>query len=180
MKKTIILAIAIVCLLFVVSCGDKNTIRMSLDKVGEEVVHNVSMTGVSGIIGDNIKTVIDFGNDDPLKMKYITNTYRYGESPASNVSIVKGRYYEAMAVLEGRDVCRGIIVFLEFENPESATGAADSIRKSMNRTSSPDGVFKLGLTGIVQNKNDLMVYYLMDDLAERELSRVFASKDYVK
>jgi len=180
MKRNIILlCVLALVLVFTVSCGSK-VIKMSIDKVGEAVSYNRSMTGVGDVFYNHIKTVIDFTDSDAKKMQYITNTLHYGSVPSVNVTIKAGRYYEAMSNLEGKDTCRGILTYLEFDSEETATAAANTIKANQNKSRSSDGVYNLNLVGVVQNKNDLMVYYLRDTLAEYELSRVFQSSDYVK
>lgn len=178
-KRVAVLLAITVILLVAVGCGS-DLIKMSIDKVGEAVAYNRSMTGVGDVFYNHIKDVIDFTDSDSNKIRYITNTLHYGDVPSINVTIQAGRYYEAVSNLDGVDICRGILVFLQFDSVESATAAISVIKGAMNRGRSADGKYVLNLFDVVQNKNDLMVYYLRDTLAEYELKRVFTSKDYVK
>ena len=181
MKKISILVLALICMLVTfVGCG-KDVIKMSLDKVGDEVVYNRSMVGIGDIIGNNIKNVIDFTDADTKKMGYITNTVYYNsDTVKENITIEKGRYYEAFSDTESGKVCRGILVFLQFKDAESDVSAVETINQNMNKDKSEDGVFNLNLFGTVVKKNVIFVYYLRDVQAEYELRRVFSDNSYVK
>jgi hypothetical protein len=175
MKKAVSLIITLALILVLVSCSGSK-IKMSISEVGDFVVYNRSMVGVDDLIGNNIKTVVDFKDADAKKMSYITNTLNYGSTSAS-INIVNGRYYEAYSEQEGKKICRGILVFLEMEDAQKAEAAINQIKKDLNSERSSDGVYNLSLVDAVQNKNDIFIYYLRDVQAEFELKRVFTSKD---
>lgn len=73
MKKAVSLIITLALILVLVSCSGSK-IKMSISEVGDFVVYNRSMVGVDDLIGNNIKTVVDFKDADAKKMSYITNT----------------------------------------------------------------------------------------------------------
>ena len=179
MKKSFFLCtVAIALALCLFSGCAESTVKMSLEDVGEAVVNNRSMVGAGGIIGENIKETVMFQNDDPNKMRYITNNLHTEDySPSFDVEIESGRYYEAFTEYDETKTYRGVICFLKFKDTESATEAAEIIKNNINTSM---GNNSLNCTEVAENKNMLCVIATQEPQPCFELNRVFEDDTYVK
>ncbi len=181
MKKKLYAATALLLAAACLLSGCKSdTLRMSLEKIGESVVYNQSMVGVGGEISDHIRSTIVFDNDDPDKMKYITNNiYSDSFDITDDVTIEEGIYYDSFLNLKGVDYARGVIVFLEFASSDAASEALSVIQGDLNFTSNSDGTCDLEYGEAVQNKNVICVIVTYEPNAYLELKRVFLDNSYV-
>lgn len=179
-RKFYVTAALLLAAVFALTGCQSDTLRMSLEKIGDSVVFNQSMVGVSGEIGDHITSTIAFDNDDANKMKYITNNlYSDSFDVTDDVTIEKGLYYDAFVTLKGVDYARGVIVFLEFESSDAAADALPVIQGDLNFTSNSDGTCDLEYGEAVQNKNFICVIVTYEPNSYLELKRVFLDNSYV-
>ena len=179
MKRILCLAAVVLLCLTLVACG-KETLSMTAGEVAENVVDNESMVGVSGTLNKFFRPKVMFDNNDPNKVKYMTNNVHSGITPDFDVEIVEGAYYEAFVDVGGTEYARATVAAISFATPEKANAAFKTIEENLNLTSNEDGTCNLEYGKVSIRKNVIFVVATYENNTQLELTRVFNNKNYVK
>lgn len=182
-KRKILVVLIAFCLLSccLLSACSSDKMSMSLDKISEAVIYNQSMVGVGKEFTENIRTKEHFTNTDANKMKYITNNMYSDEfTVTADLTIVQGIYYAVFLTLNDVDYARAVVVFIEFEDAESAGEAANVINANLNLENNAAGTCNLTFGEAVARKNVVCVIACQEINTFLELKRVFLSNSYVR
>lgn len=152
---------------------------MSAVEIADAVVYNESMVGVSGTLNKYFSPKVMFDNNDPNKDKYMTNNVHSDLEPELNVDIVEGAYYEAFVDVNGTEYARATVAAIEFETPEAAEAAFQTIEENLNLSSNEDGTCDLEYGKVSIRKNVIFVVATYENNTQLELTRVFNNKNYV-
>ena len=161
-------------------CGNKDTLSMSIEKIGDNVIYNESMVGVSGTLNKYFRPVVVFDNNDTNKMRYITNNLHTMNDVDIDVTIKKAAYYEAYQPVQEIEYARAVCVFIEFNSAEEAENARKVIDGNIFLDKNEDGTMNLGYCTISIRKNVMAIVIGYEENTMKELTRVFNSSNYVK
>lgn len=179
-KNFIVLLIVLIISCLFVSCGNKDKLSMTIEKIGNGVVYNKSMVGVSDTLNRYFRPEIVFDNNDENKMRFITNNYNTKKSVGVNVDIVKGVYYEAFQPVGDKEFARAVCTFIEFESSADAEKALPVIQSNVFTGKNESGDMDLEYCQVSIRKNVIAVIIGYEENTMKELTRVFNNKNYVK
>jgi hypothetical protein len=179
-KNCIVLVVLLILCCLLTSCGEKDKLRMSIEEVGKGVIYNKSMVGVSDTLNKFFKPEIVFDNNDPNKMRFITNNYRTQNKVDITLDIEKGVYYEAFQPVGDKEYARSVCIFLEFKSSAEAEKAMPIIQSNVFTGKNEDGSMNLEYCTVSIRQNVIAVIVGYEENTMKELTRVFNSTNYVK